>query len=249
MAYRVGVDIGGSFTDFAVFDERTDASLRSRFSPDPTGRARKSSKACGLAERYGVRPDEIAYFTHGTTVGVNSVIQRKGLKLALFVTEGFRDVLEVARLTIPDMFDLLSTRPAPLITRDRVFPIPGRIDADGPSRVTPVSRRASLRPLRRRSAAGAKAWSSSFLHTYRDGSHEAQAKAVRVSAARARTAGVPARARSGRSSASTSAPSPPLISGYVQPRVAHYLGSLQTGAARTSASRRLRGSPSPTAAS
>ena len=132
MAYRVGVDIGGSFTDFALFDERTKTlrSLKVLSRPDEPG-AEVLEGIRGLAERYGVRPEEIVYFTHGTTVGVNTVIQRKGLKLALLVTEHFRDVLELARLKIPDMYSLLSKRPPPLITRDLVFGIPGRMLADG----------------------------------------------------------------------------------------------------------------------
>ena len=84
-----------------------------------------------VGERYGIAPSDITYFTHGTTVGINTVIQRKGLKLALITTEGFRDVLEVARLKIPDMYNLLSARPAPLIPRDRVYGVGGRMRADG----------------------------------------------------------------------------------------------------------------------
>ena len=64
-------------------------------------------------------------------MGINTVIQRKGLRLALFTTEHFRDVLELARLKSPDMYNLLSKRPAPLISRDLVFGIPGRVTADG----------------------------------------------------------------------------------------------------------------------
>ena len=65
-----------------------------------------------LEERYDVKSADISYFTHGTTVGINTVIQRKGLKLSLFTTENFVDVLEVARLKMPDPYDLLSVRPA-----------------------------------------------------------------------------------------------------------------------------------------
>jgi N-methylhydantoinase A len=132
MTYRVGVDIGGSFTDFALFDEDTKdlRSLKVFSRPDQPG-AEVLEGVRLVGERYGIRPEDITYFTHGTTVGINTVIQRKGLKLALFTTDGFRDVLELGRLKIPDMYNLLSKRPAPLITRDLVFGIPGRILADG----------------------------------------------------------------------------------------------------------------------
>src|ERR1700676_509221 len=132
MSYRVGVDIGGSFTDFALFDEETQSlkTLKVFSRPDEPG-AEVLEGVRLVGERYGIRPEEITYFTHGTTVGINTVIQRKGLRLALFTTEHFRDVLEIARLKIPDMYNLLSKRAAPLITRDMVFGIPGRIGADG----------------------------------------------------------------------------------------------------------------------
>ncbi len=104
MGYRVGVDIGGSFTDFALFDEETKTlqSLKVFSRPDQPG-AEVLEGVRSLKERYGIAPQDIVYFTHGTTVGVNTVVQRKGLKLALFTTEHVRDVLELARLKIPDM--------------------------------------------------------------------------------------------------------------------------------------------------
>src|SRR5262249_35353313 len=127
MPYRVGVDIGGSFTDFAFFDENNKylRTLKVLSRPDqPGAEVLDGIRLAGAL--YGIAPDQISYFTHGTTVGLNAVIERKGLKLALFTTEHFRDVLEVARLKIPDMYNLLSRRPDPLITRDMVFGIPGR---------------------------------------------------------------------------------------------------------------------------
>src|SRR5262245_6566347 len=85
MGYRVGVDIGGTFTDFCVLDEATGAirTLKVLSMADRPG----SEVIAGLRElerRTGIRPADITYFTHGTTVGVNTVIQRKGARLALF---------------------------------------------------------------------------------------------------------------------------------------------------------------------
>src|SRR3954449_838114 len=132
MTYRVGVDIGGSFTDFALFDEETKdlRSLKVFSRPDQPGTEVPEGVRL-VGERYGIAARDITYFTHGTTVGINTVIQRKGLRLALFTTEHFRDVLEIGRLKIPDMFNLLSKRPEPLIPRDLVFGIGGRVRADG----------------------------------------------------------------------------------------------------------------------
>ena len=225
MAYRVGVDIGGSFTDFAVFDEqaKTLRSLKVFSRPDQPG-AEVLEGVKGLAERYGVPPEEIVYFTHGTTVGVNTVVQRKGLKLALFVTEHFRDVLELARLKIPNMYSLLSKRPAPLVTRDMVFGIPGRMLADC-SVAQALDEAAVEAATRDAVAAGAEGVVISFLHAYRDGALELQAKAVVERVA----PGLPVFCSSEtwpivREYERTVTA---VIGGYVQPRVSHYLGSLQ----------------------
>ena len=109
MSYRVGVDIGGTFTDLCAFNEATNElhTLKVLSRPDKPG-AEVMEGVKQLRERYGVAPESITYFTHGTTVGVNTVIQRKGAKLCLLVTENFTDVLEVARLKMPDPYDLHS---------------------------------------------------------------------------------------------------------------------------------------------
>ena len=68
---------------------------------------------------------------HGTTVGINTILQRKGASLALITNAGFEDVIEMARLRMPEMYSLFCHRPEPLIPRDRVFGIPARMRADG----------------------------------------------------------------------------------------------------------------------
>ena len=85
MGFRVGVDIGGTFTDFCVFDESTGAlsTLKVLSRPDKPG-AEIMTGLAKIAETYGIEPPSISYFTHGTTVGVNTVIQRKGVNLCLF---------------------------------------------------------------------------------------------------------------------------------------------------------------------
>ncbi|WP_306296783.1 hydantoinase/oxoprolinase N-terminal domain-containing protein, partial [Candidatus Entotheonella palauensis] len=112
MAYRVGVDIGGTFTDFCAFNEDTNDlyTLKVLSRPDEPG-AEVIEGLEQLETRFGILPSQIHYFTHGTTVGVNTVIQRKGITLGLITTEHFVDVLEVARLKMPDPYDLHSKRP------------------------------------------------------------------------------------------------------------------------------------------
>lgn len=131
MKYRVGIDIGGTFTDFAVLDESSRLYTLKVFTTPTSPGSEIIEGIRALETRYGIKPDEISYLTHGTTVGVNSLIQRDGAKLCLLTTQNFEDVLELGRLKSPDVFNLFSKRPAPLISRDRVFPVVERILASG----------------------------------------------------------------------------------------------------------------------
>src|SRR5690606_10940549 len=178
MGYRVGVDIAGSFTDFAVLDEASGGikSLKVFTRPDQPSEEVISGIRM-LQERYGIRPEEISYFTHGTTVGINTVIQRKGLSLALFTTENFCDVLELARLKTPDMYHLLSRRPEPLVKRSMVFGIAERMAPDGSVR-KPLDEASVQRPVQAARAAGAEARVISLLHSYRNPAHELRAKQI-----------------------------------------------------------------------
>lgn len=176
MTYRIGVDIGGSFTDFAVLDERDNSirTLKVLSRPDSPG-SEITTGLGQLRDSFGIQPQEVHYFTHGTTVGVNAVIQRKGVKLALFTTEAFEDVLELARLKIPHIHDLFSRRPDPLISRDRVFSIKERTDSQGRvlQAVDPESVIAAVEKAR---ALGCEGIVVSFLHAYRNGSNEARVR-------------------------------------------------------------------------
>src|SRR5471030_2668953 len=178
MRYRVGVDIGGSFTDFAVLDQQTNRlhTLKVLSRPDRPG----SEILTGLAQfqlRDNIQPGEVGYFTHGTTVGINAVIQRTGVRLELFATEGFCDVLELARLKSPRSRDLFSRRPTPLITRDRVFAVSERTDRDG-NVLQPVDRQSVLNAINKARAAGCQGIVVSLLHSYRNRHNEAAVKAI-----------------------------------------------------------------------
>lgn len=176
MTYRIGVDIGGSFTDFAVLDERDNSirTLKVLSRPDSPG-SEITTGLGQLRDLHGIEPREVHYFTHGTTVGVNAVIQRKGVKLALFTTEAFEDVLELARLKIPHIHDLFSRRPEPLISRDRVFAIKERTDSQG--RILKAVDFDSVKTaLAQAKAGGCEGIVVSFLHAYRNVSNEKQVR-------------------------------------------------------------------------
>ncbi|WP_434108706.1 hydantoinase/oxoprolinase family protein [Paraburkholderia caffeinilytica] len=225
MSLRIGVDIGGSFTDFAVLDDDTRKirTLKVFSRPDSPGSEVLAGMA-GLIERYGIEAKDVVYFTHGTTVGVNAVVQRKGLRLALITTEKFEDVLEIARLKIPDMYHLMSRRPEPLIPRDRVFGVKGRLTADGGEEVA-IDEASVLAALAGIQTTDCEGVVISLLHAYRNPQHEKQVKAliekhcpeIFVSCSHEVWPIIREYERT----------STAIISGYVQPKVANYLTHLQ----------------------
>ena len=226
MAYRVGVDVGGTFTDFCAFDESTNElhTLKVLSTPDEPG-AEVMEGIAALRKRYGVEPGTITYFTHGTTVGVNTVIQRKGVRLCLFTTRNFVDVLEVARLKMPDPYDLHSKRPDPLVSKDRVIPVDERMRADGTVDL-PVDEASVEAAVSRARSLGAEGIVLAFINAYRNPANEHTAKAMIGHIAPE----LPVFCSSDVWSIireyerTTTA----IIHGYVQPRVAHYLDSLQS---------------------
>ena len=111
MGMRVGVDIGGTFIDFCLWDEAKEElhSLKVLTTPQTPG-AELLRGLDLLQERHGVRPSDITSFVHGTTVGINTVIQRKGASLALITTENFEDVVELARLRMLIVFNFCRSR-------------------------------------------------------------------------------------------------------------------------------------------
>ncbi|CAN5173812.1 hydantoinase/oxoprolinase family protein [soil metagenome] len=225
MGYRIGVDIGGTFTDFCVFDEASFAlhTLKVLSRPDAPG----AEVLLGLDEierRFGISPREVSYFTHGSTVGVNSIIQGTGARLCLFVTEGFRDVLELARLKIPDPYDLFSRRPPPLVPRDRVIPLRERMNADGKAEIVPNEAAIAV-ALAQADAACAEGIVLAFLHSYTNPDHE---RLVKQALNRLRpelpvfcSADVWPIVREYERTITA------CIHGSVQPRVSHYIGRLE----------------------
>ena len=223
--YRVGVDIGGTFTDFCAFDERTRQvhALKVLSTPETPGREVIEGLR-QLEERFSVSPAEIGYFTHGTTVGVNTVIQKKGIRLCLFTTERFVDVLEIARLKMPDPYHLKSRRPDPLVPKDRVIPVRERMRSDGRAE-TPVDEKSVAEAVRRARALGAEGVVIALINAYRNPEHEQEVAAlVRRFAPELAvfcSSEVWSIVREYERTVTA------VIHGYVQPRVSRYLGSLQ----------------------
>ncbi|TQI76779.1 N-methylhydantoinase A [Bosea sp. AK1] len=176
--WKVGVDIGGTFIDFCALETHSGqvASLKVLTTPDDPG-AELMTGLSLLAEREGLDPRAVTRFVHGTTVGVNTIIQRKGAPLALFTNAGFEDVIELARLRMPETYSLFCCRPEQLITRDRVFGIPARMRSDGRETVRPDLDEVAA-AVASAKARGAVGIVIAFLHAWRDGAQEEAVKAA-----------------------------------------------------------------------
>src|SRR5947209_15527481 len=132
MAWMIGVDVGGTFTDFFAFDDADDRIVLHKVASTPANPAQ--AVIAGLRElgaRHGIALSEIVRLSHGTTVATNALIQRRGGKVALVVTEGFRDLIEIGRQIRPHVFSLQDDYPKPLVPRERCFEAAERITADG----------------------------------------------------------------------------------------------------------------------
>jgi len=178
MTWRIGVDIGGTFIDFCLLDERSNQlhSLKVLTTPDEPGREVMDGLTL-LEQRHGLDPARISSFVHGTTVGINTVIQRKGARLALFTSEGFEDVIELGRLRLPEMYSLFCFRPEQLIPRDRIFGIAERTRADGSEQAAldEAGVRSAIARARGKQVEGIVI---AFLNAYRNPTHEQAAKAI-----------------------------------------------------------------------
>ncbi len=129
---RIGIDVGGTFTDFVLSDPRDGrlAFFKEPSTPDDPSRALLVGLSA-LLEREGLRATDVGALMHGTTIGLNAIIQRRGARIGLIVTRGFRDILEIARSRMPSSFDFHATKEAPLVPRARIVEIGARLNARG----------------------------------------------------------------------------------------------------------------------
>ena len=176
--YRLGVDIGGTFTDFALLDESTGRITALKF---PSNKERPAASIFGgirdLAARYDVSPAELVYFTHGTTLGVNTLLQYNGAKSALLVTAGLRDILYIGRHRVPDIFNFFTEMPKPLIPRSQVVEINERSLSNG-SIAHSVDESEIVRKVQKLVDNGVEAIAVGFLHSYRNPANELAVKGI-----------------------------------------------------------------------
>ena len=132
MAWRIGIDIGGTFTDVALVDDAGAHVGVAKVPTTPGDLAQGVLRALDTAmRRYRLAAQDVALFSHATTVVTNAILEESGARAALITTRGFRDVLELRRSARADLYDLFQDAPATLIPRRRRFEITERIGADG----------------------------------------------------------------------------------------------------------------------
>src|SRR5213593_1725219 len=172
MRARLGVDIGGTFTDLVVIDEATGTARVGKVlttTKDPAHGVEEGIHA--LLDEAGVRSDAVRAVVHGTTLATNALIERKGAKTALLTTEGFRDALEIRREGRYDMYDLFIDPPPPLVPRHLRREVPERLLADG-SILKTLDEAAARRALAELAREGVEALAICLLHAYVNPAHE-----------------------------------------------------------------------------
>ena len=175
MAYRLGVDIGGTFTDIALIDEATGQIYTGKVSStpqDPSGGFMEAVQR--LLAKQQIAAQDVAYIVHGTTVATNAIIEGKVAPTGFITTEGFRDMLEIARQIRPTLYDLQFEKPRPLVPRHRCFGVPERLDAQGQV-LAPLDEDALRQVANKLRDEGVESIAVCFLHAYANPAHERRA--------------------------------------------------------------------------
>ncbi len=176
MTARIGVDIGGTFTDFVLERGGEQTCLKLLTTPDQPERAVIEGIARLLTET-GIAASEVAMVVHGTTLATNAVIERRGAKVGFVTTAGFRDTLEMAYEHRYDQYNLLVDKPRPLVERTRRLPVRERIAADGRV-LTPLDEAGLREAAAMLRAEGVEAVAVGFLHAYANPAHERAAGVI-----------------------------------------------------------------------
>ncbi len=172
MAWLIGIDVGGTFTDFHARNGATGEvrMFKHPSTPDNPARAILDGLAALCAE-HGIAKGDIQRISHGTTVATNTLIQRHGAKVALITTKGFRDLLEIGRQTRPHMYDMQLDHPEPLVPRERRFEAAERMTAEGVAE-TPLGDEALGQAVDDALASGAESVAVCLLFAYLNDAHE-----------------------------------------------------------------------------
>ena len=170
--YRIGFDVGGTFTDLTVLNEETGA-LRHVKVPssheDPSEAIQTGIER--VVDALGIDPGAIGFLGHGTTIATNMVIERRGSPTAVLTTAGFRDILEIGRQQRPQVYDYTQGKPPPLVPREHRYGVRERIDAAGQVLV-PLDEESLAATVAALQRDGIEAVAVCYLHSYLNRAHE-----------------------------------------------------------------------------
>jgi N-methylhydantoinase A len=170
MATRIAVDVGGTFTDLVTYDDTTGEVRVVKEPTTPDAPEEGVIEAVSKGVRDGLL-QSAEFFLHGTTVGLNALLERRGAAVGLLATEGFRDVLETRRGDRDDPYNLFWRPPEPLVPRDLRLPVTERVLADGAVE-TPLDPDDVASAYETFRAAGVTSIAIAFLNAYANGTHE-----------------------------------------------------------------------------
>ena len=176
--WRIGFDIGGTFTDLVLLDDETGATVRHKTLTTPADPSEGAYQ--GLVEliaNAGIDASQVSGLIHGTTLAINSLLERKGAKTAFVATKGFRDVLVLGREYRYDIYDLDGSPAPPLLPRSQAFDLDERITASGEV-VRPVNEAEVVTLAHRLADEGYQAVAVLFLHSYAHPEHEERVREI-----------------------------------------------------------------------
>jgi len=168
--FLIGIDVGGTFTDLTAIDEDTGQIVVTKV---PSRRAQEGGAVLAGLDALGIASAAVRRVVHGTTVGTNAVLERRGARVAVVTTAGFRDLIEIGRTkrNIPALFVPTFVRPKPVVDRRHRFEVTERLEADG-SVLVPLDMPSVERALDGALAADAEAIAVCLLHAYLNPAHE-----------------------------------------------------------------------------
>ncbi|WP_319568047.1 hydantoinase/oxoprolinase family protein [Cohaesibacter marisflavi] len=178
MVWRIGVDSGGTFTDICLFEEETGRLeiWKLSSSPDDPSRAIAQGVVEGL-EQVDTTASELGFLGHGTTVATNALIELRGVKTGLLISDGFRDLLELGRQKRPSLYDMNVDKPEQLVSRDLRRQVPERLKSDGTVDL-PLDVDALKKEVQLLAEQDVKAVAICFLYGFLNTEHEALAKKI-----------------------------------------------------------------------
>ena len=178
MGFRLGVDTGGTFTDIGIVDEDTGrvAVTKVPSTPDNPSRA-VINGVRQIVEMEGIGSQDISFFIHGTTVATNALLELKGAKTALITTEGFKDILQIARQTRPSLYNFYAHRPKAIVPRHLRYEASERLTHTGEVQ-KPLDENGVRKIAREMREKGVEAIAVCLLHSYANAIHEKKIKKI-----------------------------------------------------------------------